>query len=109
MGSSIEINDTLKLQRGVSFPKDIKLGNKYEFTISDKRLYHLSPVRVFLVEEIDGLWNYIGHAMILELTIDPIKNETRGIYEIVNLYSDEYRILANKYESPPLKGYYPNN
>lgn len=109
MGSSIEINDTLKLKRGFNFPEDIKLGNKYYFTIADKRLYHLSPVRVFLVEEIEGKWNYIGHAMILELILDPLKNETSGTYEIVKLYSDEYRALVNKHESPPNKGYCPNN
>lgn len=105
MGSLIEINDTLKLKRGHGFPDKIELGKNYSFRIMGKRLFHMKPVRVFLVEEIDGFWNYIGHALILEQTIDATKNETRGIFEVIALYPKEYSKLANKFEAPKGKAF----
>ena len=105
MGSLIEINDTLKLKRGEGFPDKIEIGKQYFFRIDEKRLFHLKPVRVFLVEEIDGLWNYKGHAVILEQTIDAIQNETRGIFEAIAIYPKEYSMLANKFEAPAGKAF----
>ncbi|MCP4374119.1 MAG: hypothetical protein GY797_39335 [Deltaproteobacteria bacterium] len=105
MGSIIEINDTLKLKRGEQFPDNIAIGGIYKFKLDDRRLFHMKPVRVFLVEEVDGYWNYIGHVMIVKQTIDAIKNETKGVYEVVALYPEEYAKLANEFESPKGKGY----
>ena len=105
MGSKIEINDTLKLKRGNGFPTNIEIGGTYKFVIPERRLYHLKPVRVFLVEEIAGKWNFVGHAMILELTIDAIRDETRGVYQVSSLYPSEYVKLVNQFDAPPGMGY----
>jgi len=105
MGSVIEINDTLKLKRGAGFPPEIELGKTYSFTIQERRLYHLKPVRVFLVEEIDKKWNFVGQVMIIEQTIDALKNETRGIFEVTLLYPKDYVKLLNKYDAPKGKGF----
>lgn len=105
MGSLIEINDTLKLKRGEGFPSKVELGRQYTFTIPDRRLYHLKPVRVFLVEEVEGKWNFVGQAMISEQTIDAVRNETRGVFEVTLIYPDEYVKLLNKYDAPKGKGF----
>jgi hypothetical protein len=107
MGSQIEINDTLKLKRGAGFPANVALNGTYSFSLPGRRLYHLHPVRVFLVEEIEGQWNMVGHAMIMEQTIDAVRNETRGTYQIVSLYPPEYAAMVNRYDAPPRKGYCP--
>src|SRR5512135_3644655 len=105
MGSVLEFNDTLKLRRGDGFPNKIKLGGKYSFSIADRRIYHLKPVRVFLVEEIEGLWNFIGQVQIIELTINAETNKTSGRFIVTKLYERDYAQLLNKYDSPPGKGY----
>jgi hypothetical protein len=105
MGNLIELNDTLKLKRGAGFPENIRVGGVYDFIISGRRLYQLKPIRVFLVEEIDRKWNYIGHAMILQQTIDAISDKTSGTFEVILLYPQEYRNLLNQYEPPAGKGF----
>jgi len=105
MGHTIEINDTLKLARGVSLPSGLSEGGTYPFRINGRRLYNLAPVRVFLVEEIDGRWNYIGHALIHELTINADKNETSGRFTLIKIYDEPYRRAANLNESPAGRGY----
>ena len=104
MGSVIELNDTLKLKKGAGFPEKLEEGRRYAFRLSDRRLFHLAPIRVFLVEEVNGKWNYKGHALILEQTIDAIANETSGIFEVVKIYSAEYAKLLNINEPPLGKG-----
>jgi len=104
MGSSIEINDTLKLKRGAGFPPDVREGGEYSFALPGRRLFHLKPVRVFLVEEIEGKWNFIGQALVLEQTIDAERDETRGRFVVTALYTKEYAALVNRHESPPGKG-----
>jgi hypothetical protein len=104
MGSMIEINDTLKLKRGDGFPAGIKEGGEYRFKLPGRRLFHLKPVRVFLVEEIDGKWTFVGQAMILEQTIDAEQDETRGRYVVAALYPADYAALMNKHEAPAGKG-----
>jgi hypothetical protein len=99
MGSLFEFNDTLKINHN-TFPKELKDGEEYEFNISGKRIFHLFPVRVFLVEEVKGKWNYIGHVHILELNIDALNNTTKGRYKIIKLYDMEYVNLVNKNEPP---------
>jgi len=105
MGSMIEINDTLKLKRGDGFPPDIKVGGEYSFKLPGRRLLHLKPVRVFLVEEIDGKWSFVGQALILEQTIDAERDETRGRYVVAALYPSDYAALMNRHEAPTGKGY----
>jgi len=105
MGSSLEFNDTLKLKRGNGFPTEISLGSTHPFCIQGRRIYHLSPVRVFLVEEVDGLWNFVGQAMILRETIDAEKNETSGVFQITKIYSSEYAAQLNLNDAPQGKGF----
>ena len=105
MGGVIEINDTLKLRRGDGFPSPIVAGCRYSFSIEGRRLYHLSPIRVFLVEEIAGKWNFIGHALILEQTVDAVRNITTGVFEVAKWYSPEHAHNLNEYDAPMGKGY----
>jgi hypothetical protein len=105
MGSLIELNDTLKLKRGAGFPNPVAEGAEYAFTLPGRRLFHLKPVRVFLVEEIDGKWNFVGQAMILEQTIDAERDETRGRFVVKALYPREYAVLMNRHDAPSGKSY----
>jgi hypothetical protein len=105
MGHLIELNDTLKLKRGDGFPAELRLGGVYDFSIAGRRLYNLKPTRVFLVEEIEGKWNVVGHAMILRQTIDAVTDRTSGQFEVSRLYSPEYTQLANQFDTPAGKGY----
>lgn len=109
MGSKIEINDTLKLKRHAGFPENVQVGQQYAFTIQERRLYHLKPVRVFLVEEIEGKWNFVGQAQILELTIDAVHEQTRGVFEVAKLYPRDYAKLLNTYDAPSGQGYIIDN
>ena len=105
MGSFIELNDTLKLRRGAGFPENIEVGGVYEFTIKGRRLYNLMPSRVFLVEEIDGEWNYVGHALILNQTINASTDETSGVFEVVLVYPPDYVVFLNQFEPPAGRGF----
>lgn len=105
MGHLIEINDTLKLKRGGGFPESLKDGGVYDFELKDRRLFNLKPTRVFLVEEIEGKWNYRGHACILRMTIDAEKNTTSGQFQVTQVYSPEYTRELNAHEPPLGKGY----
>jgi hypothetical protein len=105
MGSCIEVNDTLKLKRGEGFPADIREGGEYAFTLPGRRLLHMKPVRVFLVEEIGGKWNFVGQALILEQTIDAERDETRGRFIVAKIYPRDYADLMNRHEAPAGKGF----
>ena len=105
MGSMIEINDTLKLKRGDGFPPAVREGGEYSFKLPGRRLFHLKPVRVFLVEEIGGKWDFVGQAVILEQTIDAERDETRGRYVVAALYPRDYAAMMNRHEAPADKGY----
>ena len=105
MGSFIEINDTLKLTRAEGFPEKLELGARYSFRKSGRRLFHLRPVRVFLVEEIEGKWDVRGHGLIDELTIDAVRDQTAGIFEVTLLYPEEHRQLLTHYGAPAGKAY----
>jgi hypothetical protein len=104
MGSQIEFSDTLKLSRGEGLAADPQEGRTYEFRKDGRRLYHLAPTRVLLVEDVNGQWNYIGHAHVLELTLDAEHDQTRGRYRIIKVYPRDYAMLANRHDAPPGKG-----
>jgi len=104
MGSLIEVNDTLKLKEG-SIKEPFEEGVQYNFSLNDRRLYHLDPIRVFFVIERDKKWDYIGHALITNQTINAIENKTSGTFTITKLYSDEYKKLVNLNEAPAGRGY----
>lgn len=104
MGSIIEFNDTLKLPRE-DLPKQLAVGMEYAFQRSGIRLFHPAPVRVFLVEDVGSQWNFLGKIIILEQTIDAVKQETRGIFRVQALYPDDVRATLNRHESPEDKEY----
>jgi uncharacterized cupin superfamily protein len=76
MGNYIEVNDTLQITLEQGFPSDILNldchqknpvmysdleGKEFEFLDKPRaRIFHLDPVRVFLVENIDGKWLFWG-------------------------------------------------
>ncbi|MCE9615821.1 MAG: hypothetical protein K8T26_16245 [Lentisphaerae bacterium] len=103
MGSPLEINDTLKLTPAEGLPPSPAEGQRYTFRKAGRRLYHLAPTRVFLVEDRAGTWNFIGHALVVALTIDAERDETRGTFVLSRLYPREYAQRLNLYETPPGK------
>lgn len=103
MGRLIEFNDTLKIKNG--FPEKLELGGEYSFSLDDRRVFHLTPVRVFLVQEIDGKWNFRGHAQIIEFTVNALANKTSGRFMVSKIYTEEERKIINKLESPEGKAY----
>lgn len=118
MGSTIEINDTLKISKARGFPAPLTLdqhlenplasaallGQEFAFWNPDERLYHRAPTRVWLVEEIDGNWLYWGHAHVVEQTIKA--GRTEGRFRIVQIYLPDYQRQITDEESPPGKSYF---
>ena len=111
MGSFIETNDTLQITTEQGFPKELNYEKHrirpfraeefkdivFEFKDKPKiRIYHASPVRNFLVHNIDGKWLYWGLVNILEVTHDNIKQTTPGRYKIIYIYSPEEMKQAHK-------------
>ena len=104
MGSFIELNDTLRINKNQGFPKvldynkhirkpfkasDFK-GKIFEFKGKPSiRAYQQPPVRVFFVEEINGKWLYWGLVHIVEITQNYIKKITSGKFKIIHLYKPE--------------------
>lgn len=104
MGSFFELNDTLQITRKQGFPKELNyekhcqkpftaedfLGKVFEFHGKNgARIYHQSPIRVFLVENIEGKWLYWGLINILELTLDYVKKTTSGRFKIIKIFSPQ--------------------
>lgn len=104
MGSFIEINDTLQISKEQGFPTELEISQHLEspytlggvkdkiFKFSNKsgiRFYHQPPVRVFLVENIDGKWLYWGLAHIVSITHDYLAKTTSGEYKIIYLNTPE--------------------
>lgn len=123
MGSVVELNDTLQITREQGFPRELSLeahvkkpfsskdfiGRTFAFSSKkNARIYHIPPVRVFLVENIGGKWLYWGHALVLEQTIylkDGIPH-TRGIFEITEIYPPDYQREIALRETRPGKSYF---
>ena len=118
MGSTIKLNDTLKISRERGFPAGLRLedhvtdpetsrrflGREFSFWNDEERLYHRPDTRVWLVEEIAGKWLYWGHVLVTEQTIKP--RRTEGKYRIIMLYAPEYQRLITIEESPSGKSYF---
>ncbi len=119
MGSTIEINDTLKISIYRGFPKELSnlllrkddeplrdfLGKEFEFWNNHERLYHMPPTRFFLVEEKFKKWIYWGNALVISQTIKP--GITKGIFKITKLYNKEFQKKITIEESPAGKSHYP--
>lgn len=131
MGNYIEVNDTLQITEEQGFPsKTFKLEEHEKnpvtldsvkgliFTFKGKpraRIYHLEPVRIFLVENINGKWLFWGHAQIQNQTISKKMSssgewtgewETSGTYTISKIYTPEQQRATTILESPPGRSYF---
>ena len=117
MGSYLEINDTLQITTEQGFPSDIlnrdkhlenpiKLsdvqGKIFEFHAKkNARIFHLDPVRVYLVHNINDKWLFWGRIYIQSQTISKVLDgegkwsnqewQTSGTFVIVDLYDPEYQ------------------
>ncbi len=105
MGSFIEINDTLQINKEQGFPVDVldihkHLEDPYTteqfvdkvFSFKDKpqiRLYKVPPVRNFLVENRDCKWIYWGLCHITETTCDYVNKITSGKFKIIYINTPE--------------------
>jgi len=111
MGSFIETNDTLQISSEQGFPKELDYqqhkskpftaddfnGKIFEFKNKPKiRIYHLPPVRNFLVQNIDGKWLYWGLVHIIEIAHDNINQNTSGKFKIIYIYTPEEMEYAHK-------------
>lgn len=111
MGSIIEINDTLQITKLQGFPEELEIEKHLErpltaesfkdkvFEFNNKsniRFYHVPPVRVFLVENLNGKWIYWGLVHILEIKHDYISKTTSGKYKIIYLNSPEEMKAVHK-------------
>lgn len=130
MGTSVELNDTLLITEAQGFPSKllnrkshvqspVKHGelSAEEFKFSNKdgaRIFHLDPVRVYLVENIDGKWLFWGKAFVVSQTIEKKLDAnkqwsgewiTSGTFKVVEVFEPDYQETFTKRESPPGKSY----
>lgn len=129
VGSAIELNDTLQLTCEQGFPaeildlerhkrKAIRLEDLQDLTFSFEnkegaRLFHLEPVRVYLVQNLGGKWLFWGHVYMQSQTIAKALDAygqwhwvSSGTYKIVELYDPLYQEIFTKRESPAGKSYF---
>lgn len=110
MGSFIETNDTLQLTLEQGFPKELDYskhvltplnakdfeGKIFEFINKPKvRIYHMPPVRNFLVQNINGKWLYWGLIHIIEITHDTVNQTTSGKFKILYINTPEEMKIAH--------------
>jgi len=104
MWSYVEVNDTLQITNEQGFPEILKydqhLNNSFstkdfEWKIfefrnkKDIRLYHMPPVRNFLVENINWKWLYWWQIHMLEVNHDYVNKITSGKYKIIHINTPE--------------------
>ncbi len=124
MGGYIETNDTLQITEEQGFPVEILNLEKHQknpitlddvkdkiFEFHDKpnaRIFHTTPCRNFLVQNINGKWLYWGKILMLEQTIksDGEKHTTSGKYKIIAIYASEYQKQITMNETDPGKSYF---
>lgn len=129
MGSGVEINDTLQITTEQGFPS--KQMNRAEhvrnplttemfsgkiFTFQGKlgaRIFQLSPVRVYLVHNVEGKWLFWGKIAVIEQSITQVHEgaragewETGGKYSILEIYDPVYQELFTRRESPKGRSYF---
>ena len=121
MGSFVELNDTLQITTEQGFPKELVLEKHLKMPFTEKqfegrifefynkpnmRVYHPSPIRCFLVHNIDGKWLYWGHILMIEQTIHAESKTTSGKYKIIKIYDPAYQKLITINESSEGKSYF---
>ena len=104
MGSLIELNDTLQINKEQGFPSELVLEKHlkhpysasqfsdiiFEFKAKPSiRVYHAPPVRNFLVENRNGKWIYWGLIHIIEETHDMVNKKTSGKFKIIYINTPE--------------------
>ncbi len=109
MGTRITLNDTLQITKEQGFPTELNFAvhqtnpmkaedfqNRiFEFhDKEDLRAYQAPPVRVFLVENIDGKWLYWGQCHVLETTQDLEMKTTSGKFKITKIFTPEEMKIA---------------
>lgn len=132
MGSLIEINDTLQINEEQGFPADILNiekhlehpiqledvnGKVFSFGKKDRvRIYQIDPVRVYLVQNINGKWLFWGRVYIQSQSINKKLDangqwqvdqwETSGTFIIIDIYDPAYQRAFTIRESPAGKSYF---
>jgi hypothetical protein len=131
LGSPIELNDTLQITTEQGFPEDILNLTKHRetpitlnevkgqlFTFKGKdgaRLFHLDPVRVYLVHKLDGKWLFWGQALVQSQKIEKQLTQngtwdgewiTSGTFTIKEIYEPDYQKIFTLRESPPGKSFF---
>src|SRR5260221_6784135 len=122
MGSFVELNDTLQITSEQGFPTELNFekhelsplkaedfANKiFEFhNKSGIRIYHNPPVRVFLVQNINGKWLYWGLVHMVEVTHHHDTNTTSGKFKIMYLYSpEEMKAVARLIDREPKTAFF---
>jgi len=132
MGSFIELNDTLLISVNQGFPAsifDLENHRKQPVTLEEvngkvfsfkhkkgARLFHLDPVRVFLVQKIGEKWLFWGKAVVLSQTISQVRDkenkwindewETSGTFRFTDIYEPRYQELVTGRESPEGKNFF---
>lgn len=120
MGSLIEFNDTLQITAEQGFPEALTLaahrhkafgaqdflGVDFAFEKLDMRLYHPSPVRVHLVQNIGGKWLFWGEAEIMEQTIHAASKITSGKFRITKIYPPDVQEVITRAQAPAGKSYF---
>ena len=101
MGSVLIMNDTLQITTEQGFPEKPDLEKEYSFKKEKLRQYRLPPIRVFLAHNLGEKWDYVGEAIITELTLLPLEEKTLGKFKIMKLYTDEHRKVMNANMQPP--------
>jgi len=129
MGSLVEINDTLEITVEQGFPNDIFDLSKHIVTPvtikdvgdrlfnfhdkPDRHIYQFDPVRVFLLQSINGRWLFWGKAYIQSQTISKTFGSdgswtwtTSGTYKVIEVYEPDYQRLFTIRESIPGLSYF---
>jgi hypothetical protein len=132
MGSGIEVNDTLNLSDQQGFPCDVFDLERHKvspitladvrdriFSFADKpdaRIFHLDPVRVFLVQNLGGKWLFWGKILMQSQTIykSVLSGSewrvgewmTSGTYKVIDVFEPDYQKLFTMRESPPGKSFF---
>ncbi len=104
MGTDFKNNDTLQLTTDQGFPSELEYNKHCQnlfvkeqfegkvFSFKDKpglRNFQAPPVRIFLVQNVDGKWLYWGTIQMLSIQHDYLAKTTSGTYSIKEIFTPE--------------------